>query len=68
MLFRSVQVGQSALSVEEFEALLHSPQELRRAKYIAPAHGLALEGIEYPERFGLWGRNSDATNINDLRF
>jgi len=49
-----VQVGQSAISVEEFEGLLHSPQELRRAKYISPAHGLVLEGIEYPERFGLW--------------
>jgi tRNA pseudouridine38-40 synthase len=50
-----VQVGQSALMVEEFEKLLHLPQELWRAKYIAPAHGLVLEGIEYPEQFGLWG-------------
>jgi tRNA pseudouridine38-40 synthase len=49
-----VQVGQSALPVEEFERLLHTPQELWRAKYIAPAHGLVLEGIEYPELFGLW--------------
>ncbi len=49
-----VQVGQSALTLEEFEKLLHSPQELWRAKYIAPAHGLVLEGIEYPERFDLW--------------
>jgi tRNA pseudouridine38-40 synthase len=52
------QVGQSALTVEEFAALLHSPRELWRAKYIAPAHGLVLEGIEYPERFGLWGIES----------
>jgi tRNA pseudouridine38-40 synthase len=49
-----MQVGQSALTVEEFEKLLHTPQELWRAKYIAPAHGLVLEGIEYPERFDLW--------------
>ena len=49
-----VQVGQSVLSVEEFETLLKHPRELHRAKYIAPAHGLVLEGVEYPERFGLW--------------
>ncbi len=49
-----VQVGQLALSVEEFEKLLHTPQELWRAKYISPAHGLVLEGIAYTERFGLW--------------
>jgi tRNA pseudouridine38-40 synthase len=48
------QVGQSALTLEAFESLLHSPQELWRAKYISPAHGLMLEGVEYPERFGLW--------------
>ncbi len=53
-----VQVGQSAFTVEEFEKLLHTPQELWRAKYIAPAHGLVLEGIEYPERFGLWNIGS----------
>lgn len=50
-----VQAGQSVLTVEEFEQLLHTPSELRRAKYISPPHGLVLEGIEYPERFGLWG-------------
>jgi tRNA pseudouridine38-40 synthase len=49
-----VQVGQSTLPLEEFEALLHSPRELWRAKYISPAHGLVLEGIEYPDRYGLW--------------
>ncbi len=49
-----MQVGQSTLTIVEFERLLHAPQELWRAKYIAPAHGLVLEGIEYPSRFGLW--------------
>jgi tRNA pseudouridine38-40 synthase len=48
------QVGQSAITGEAFEMLLRSPQELWRAKYISPAHGLVLEGIEYPERFELW--------------
>ncbi len=58
-----VQVGQSALTVDEFEKLLHSPQELWRAKYIAPAHGLVLEGIEYPERFRLWGLGSSKHSL-----
>ncbi|MDP4198696.1 MAG: tRNA pseudouridine(38-40) synthase TruA [Bacteroidota bacterium] len=49
-----VQVGQGMLEPDAFEGLLHRPQEFARAKYIAPAHGLVLEGIEYPERFGLW--------------
>ncbi len=49
-----VQVGQNVLSEDEFERLLHEPQEVRRAKYIAPPHGLVLEGIEYPGHFGLW--------------
>ena len=49
-----VQVGQGSLTLKEFETLLREPRELWRAKYIAPAHGLVLEGIEYPERFGLW--------------
>ncbi|HET6402565.1 MAG TPA: tRNA pseudouridine(38-40) synthase TruA [Candidatus Kapabacteria bacterium] len=49
-----VRVGQGTLSIDEFETLLREPRELWRAKYIAPAHGLVLEGVEYPERFGLW--------------
>lgn len=49
-----VQVGQGMLSVDDFESLLLRPREFARAKYIAPAHGLVLEGIAYPERFGLW--------------
>jgi tRNA pseudouridine38-40 synthase len=48
-----VQVGQGMLSVDDFEGLLLRPREFARAKYIAPAHGLVLEGITYPERFGL---------------
>jgi tRNA pseudouridine38-40 synthase len=49
-----VQAGQDLLSTDEFAALLDGPQEFARAKYLAPAHGLVLEGIAYPERFGLW--------------
>ncbi len=49
-----VQVGQGMLSVDDFEGLLLRPREFARAKYIAPAHGLVLEGIAYPEHFGLW--------------
>ncbi len=49
-----VQAGQGTLSVNDFQKLLHAPQELWRAKYIAPPHGLVLEGIEYPDRFALW--------------
>jgi tRNA pseudouridine38-40 synthase len=49
-----VQAGQGDLSLADFETLLKHPRELNRAKYIAPAHGLVLEGVAYPERFGLW--------------
>jgi tRNA pseudouridine38-40 synthase len=49
-----VQAGQGIMTTEEFAALLDGPQEFARAKYIAPAHGLVLEGVAYPERFGLW--------------
>jgi tRNA pseudouridine38-40 synthase len=49
-----VQTGQSVLTEAEFEALLDSPRELARAKYLAPPHGLVLEAVEYPERFALW--------------
>ena len=56
-----VQVGQGTLTLAAFESLLRSPQELWRAKYIAPAHGLVLEGIEYPERYGLWAVGQDIT-------
>ena len=52
-----VQVGQGILSEEQFELLLLRPEDVARAKYIAPAHGLVLEGVEYPERFGLWHIN-----------
>ena len=52
-----VQVGQSYLTVEEFERLLLAPREVARAKYIAPAHGLVLEGVAYPDEFGLWRIN-----------
>jgi tRNA pseudouridine38-40 synthase len=49
-----VEVGQDDLTLADFETLLKHPRELNRAKYIAPAHGLVLEGVAYPERFGLW--------------
>jgi tRNA pseudouridine38-40 synthase len=49
-----VEVGQDDLSLADFETLLKHPRELNRAKYIAPAHGLVLEGVAYPEQFGLW--------------
>ncbi len=49
-----VQVGQGMLTEEEFEGLLLRPREIARAKYLAPAHGLVLEAVEYPEQFGLW--------------
>lgn len=52
-----VQVGQGALSVDEFARLLTTPREFARAKYIAPAHGLVLEGVSYPEQYGLWQIN-----------
>ena len=52
-----VQAGQGSMSADEFAALLDRPQEFARAKYLAPAHGLVLEGIAYPERFGLWKIN-----------
>lgn len=57
-----VQVGQAALSVEEFGRLLQHPREYARAKYIAPAHGLVLEAVEYPEHFGLWPLGWQARN------
>ncbi len=49
-----IQVGQGILSEEQFELLLHRPEDIARAKYMAPAHGLVLEGVSYPDRFGLW--------------
>ena len=49
-----IETAQGKLSVEEFRELLHQPREVWRAKYIAPAHGLVLETVGYPERFELW--------------
>jgi tRNA pseudouridine38-40 synthase len=57
-----VQVGQRVLSIEDFERLLNSPREIARAKYIAPAHGLVLEGVAYPEHLGLWQINESITS------
>ena len=49
-----MQVAQGKMTLETFERLIHEPQDLDRAKYVAPAHGLVLEAVTYPERFGLW--------------
>jgi tRNA pseudouridine38-40 synthase len=57
-----VQIGQGAMSVDDFERLLDGPREFARAKYMAPAHGLVLEGVSYPERFGLWRINEPILN------
>jgi tRNA pseudouridine38-40 synthase len=61
-----VQVGQGALSLDEFESLLMEPRDFARAKYLAPAHGLVLEGVEYPERFGLWKLNPAGIALESL--
>lgn len=49
-----VQAGLGIIAAEEFESLLHRPQELDRARYMAPPHGLVLTKVGYPEKFGLW--------------
>ncbi|MDP4221044.1 MAG: tRNA pseudouridine(38-40) synthase TruA [Bacteroidota bacterium] len=49
-----VEVGRGKLHEEEFSSLLDTPTELHRAKYLAPAEGLTLWKIRYPEKFGLW--------------
>jgi tRNA pseudouridine38-40 synthase len=49
-----VQVGLGAVEVETFKRLLNEPQELDRAKWMAPARGLVLTHVGYPERLGLW--------------
>lgn len=49
-----VEVGRKRLSVDEFTALLEQPQEVDRARFLAPAHGLVLTGVGYPQQFNLW--------------
>lgn len=49
-----LEVGKGRLSLTDFKALLTNPQELERAKFIAPAHGLILRRVEYPPEFNLW--------------
>lgn len=49
-----VEVGRGKLSEEKFTELLHGPTEENRAKYLAPAEGLTLWKIRYPEEFKLW--------------
>jgi tRNA pseudouridine38-40 synthase len=49
-----VQVGLGILPIEKFRDLLAHPQELDRAKYMAPPHGLVLTKVGYPPELGLW--------------
>jgi tRNA pseudouridine38-40 synthase len=42
------QVGKSRLTVAEFEAIL-SAKDRCRVKWVAPAHGLCLMSVDYPE-------------------
>lgn len=49
-----LEVGKGRLSSTDFKTLLTDPQELERAKFIAPAHGLILRRVEYPPEFNLW--------------
>lgn len=43
-----VQVGQGHVSVDEFQTLLEA-RDRAQCKYMAPAHGLCLMQIDYPE-------------------
>ncbi|HET6513079.1 MAG TPA: tRNA pseudouridine(38-40) synthase TruA [Candidatus Kapabacteria bacterium] len=49
-----VQVGLGNESVEWFKNQLNEPQEIDRAKYMAPPKGLVLTHVGYPEELGLW--------------
>jgi tRNA pseudouridine38-40 synthase len=49
-----VEVGRKNSSLGEFQKMLENPEESARAKYLAPARGLILERVRYPERFQLW--------------
>lgn len=49
-----IQCGLGILGVDEFRRLLEHPQELDRAKYLAPPQGLVLEHVGYPDRYQLW--------------
>jgi tRNA pseudouridine38-40 synthase len=49
-----VEVGKGKLPIEEFKDLLDNPVEVERAKHLAPAQGLMLWKIRYPQEFGLW--------------
>jgi tRNA pseudouridine38-40 synthase len=51
-----VEVGRGNTSLIQFEQLLRGAAPESRAKYLAPARGLILEHVDYPERFGLWGK------------
>ncbi|MEI8135621.1 MAG: tRNA pseudouridine(38-40) synthase TruA [bacterium] len=49
-----VEVGKSKLNFDNWKHLLTNPIELDRARYIAPAQGLTLWKIRYPQEFHLW--------------
>ena len=59
-----VEIGRGNSTVEAFEHALHHPEELSRAKYLAPARGLVLGCVRYPERFGLWNEDIAPTLTN----
>ncbi|MBS1903192.1 MAG: tRNA pseudouridine(38-40) synthase TruA [Bacteroidetes bacterium] len=50
----TVEIGKGKLSIEAFRRLIDEPQELHRAKFICPAHGLTFMRVSYPDSFGLW--------------
>lgn len=51
---RMVQVAIGRITLQDFEHLLHHPQEIDRAKNLAPAQGLVFHRVDYPPDFGLW--------------
>jgi tRNA pseudouridine38-40 synthase len=49
-----VQCGLGGIDVDRFKQLLHEPQEIERAKFMAPPKGLVLTHVGYPQALGLW--------------
>ncbi len=49
-----VEVGRGNVSIEEFRRMIEMPDPSSRAKHLAPARGLILERVGYPEQFQLW--------------
>jgi tRNA pseudouridine38-40 synthase len=49
-----VEVGRGRSSLDEFRDRLEQPDEFARASNLAPAKGLVLERVRYPEIYQLW--------------